>query len=61
MYFNKFVKFRSQLLSQLQLYTFPFMYFMPLAWRWPFEIETCCHLEDKTDTSYFDGTLFLLL
>jgi hypothetical protein len=39
-----------------------FAYFVPLAWRWPFEVETCCHIEDITQaSSYVDGILFLLL
>jgi len=21
------------------------MYFIPLAWRWPFDVETCCHIK----------------
>jgi len=38
-----------------------FMYFTPPAWRWPFEVETCCHIKAVTYTSCVDGILFLLL
>jgi hypothetical protein len=47
--------------TQLQLCTFSFMYFIPVIWRWPFEIKTCCHIKDVTYISCVDGILFLLI
>jgi hypothetical protein len=58
MYFNIFVKLRSQFKTKLQMHTFPSMYFIPLVWRWPFEVKTHCNI---TDITYIVSVVFYFL
>jgi hypothetical protein len=39
----------------------PLMYCIPLAWIWPFEIETLCHIKEIISANCVNGNLFLLL
>ena len=34
------------------------MYFIPLAWRWPFDVEICCYVNDITHTSCVGGICY---
>jgi hypothetical protein len=34
------------------------MYFMLLAWSWPFDVERFRHIKDKSRDSCVDGNLF---